>query len=177
MCGFTTINYVALKSSTPAVIAAMLGNITLGEIIRVLPGRTPCLECIRRALQSIGSIEPGRGEGGRDDPYGGSPLKQNGGGSRVDISIVAGLQARVALDTLEDDSLAHLRPSYWVWASKPSGYAYPFGFDKPLSIRSGEPALDPACPVCSDKSSPNGTSMDERYARLMEQLNGHGNCS
>lgn len=91
------INHLASRAGCPAVLACVLDDGRLGEVIRVLPGRTACLLCSREALTADGVISP---EGGIDLGYGTGtrhrPMTAVGG----DLDLVGKLAAKVAVATL-----------------------------------------------------------------------------
>jgi molybdopterin/thiamine biosynthesis adenylyltransferase len=93
-------NHLACRAGVPIVLACVLEDGRLGEVIRVRPGVTACLLCSREQLakQNVLNPEPsldlGYGEGQRH-----LPMTAVGG----DLDIVGKLAARAAVSTLLED--------------------------------------------------------------------------
>jgi molybdopterin/thiamine biosynthesis adenylyltransferase len=90
-------NHLARRAGVPAVFACVLDDGAIGEIIRVVPGRTACLLCSREELTRRGALDPeptldrGYGTGSRH-----LPMTAVGG----DLDLVGRLAARVVVSTL-----------------------------------------------------------------------------
>jgi len=93
-------NHLACRARVPVVLACVLENGCLGEVIRARPGITACLLCSREQLAANGRINPepsldlGYGEGQRH-----LAMTAVGG----DLDIVGRLAARAVVSTLLED--------------------------------------------------------------------------
>ncbi len=90
-------NHLACWAATPLILACVLEDGGIGEVLRVKPGVTSCLACFRERLVKDGSVDP---EPGLDRGYGtGSrhlPMTAVGG----DLDLVGKLAAKAAVATL-----------------------------------------------------------------------------
>jgi len=91
-------NHLAVWAATPAVLACVLEDGAIGEILRVRPGSgSGCLLCHRAQLRDDGRIDP---EPGLDLGYGigltHRPMTAVGG----DLALVGEFAAKVAVATL-----------------------------------------------------------------------------
>jgi molybdopterin-synthase adenylyltransferase len=148
-------NHLACRARVPVVLACVLENGRLGEVIRVRPGVTACLLCSREQLAERGVINPepsldlGYGEGHRH-----LPMTAVGG----DLEIVGRLAARAVVSTLLEDAgflgerlpgdhgVVGLRPALG-WEPEP-----PFDVECSLTVNwhsLGAPSPD--CPSCGGK--------------------------
>jgi molybdopterin/thiamine biosynthesis adenylyltransferase len=90
-------NHLIRKARKPAVFACVLEDGAFGEVVRVDPTRTGCLQCARAALREEEKIDPepaldrGYGTGTRHLPMTAVP---------TDLSLVGDLAAKVTLATL-----------------------------------------------------------------------------
>jgi molybdopterin-synthase adenylyltransferase len=93
-------NHLACRARVPIVLACVLEDGRLGEMIRVRPGITACLLCSREQLAASGRINPepsldlGYGEGHRH-----LAMAAVGG----DLDVVGRLAARAVVSTLLED--------------------------------------------------------------------------
>jgi molybdopterin/thiamine biosynthesis adenylyltransferase len=89
-------NHLVAWAKKVAVFACVIENGAFGEIVRVQPGRTGCLECDRDALLAAGMLDPeddldrGYLEGG-----GARPMTAVGG----DLTLVGQLAAKIVIAT------------------------------------------------------------------------------
>jgi molybdopterin/thiamine biosynthesis adenylyltransferase len=90
-------NHLACRAAVPVVLACVLEDGGIGEVIRVRPGITACLLCSRERLAERGAVDPeptldlGYGTGFRHQPM-------TAVGS--DLDIVGKLAARAVISTL-----------------------------------------------------------------------------
>lgn len=144
-------NHVACWASIPAIFACVQEGGAIGEIIRVRPGRTGCLRCVRHDLYEAGGMDPepsldrGYGEGNRH-----LPMTAVGG----NLSLMGGLAAYATASTLMEriGDRGHVLPGDYAIAglSAAPGLASPFDFTEAGQIRwqpISEPRAD--CPSCS----------------------------
>lgn len=89
-------NHLARRAGVPAVLAAVLEDGAIGEVLRVR-NRTGCLLCQRRTLEDDGAIDP---EPGLDLGYGtGSPHRPMTA-APGDLTLIGDLAAKAALATV-----------------------------------------------------------------------------
>ncbi len=143
-------NYLACRADVPAVFACVLEDGGIGEVLRVLPGRTACLFCSREKLLEAGVLDPepridrGYAEGG-----GHRPMTAVGG----DLDLVGRIAARAAVSTLLDQ--AGYRPERLpgdhavIGLRPPPDLAAPFNVAHTGAITWRElGAPTPDCPSC-----------------------------
>jgi len=148
------LNYLCVRAGTPVIFAGTFDNARIGEIIRVLPGRTACYECTRRHLRDWGSLgsEPEAEEDAI--PYGPqvSEATATGGGTRTDVFMVAALQAKTAMTMLlaDDPTTSNILPhDYVAWGAVPNRhFPEPFRFDYPFAAKYVTMPRWSDCPVC-----------------------------
>ncbi|MBL8618795.1 MAG: ThiF family adenylyltransferase [Deltaproteobacteria bacterium] len=145
------VNELANIYGRPVIFGSVVGHAEQGRVQRVLPGETPCYECV--ALQQ--RRHPGRFFRAKDVALGGPPAmagyRQPGiPGIGLDVDAVAIMTARVVLQTLA--RLGEGSPDYpdtehhhLVWTSRPDE-----GFDHPLQVRWEPYERDPGCRICAD---------------------------
>ena len=145
-------NHLACRAGVPAVLACVLEDGRIGEVIRVRPGVTACLLCAREQLTASGRINPepsldlGYGEGNRH-----WAMTAVGG----DLDIIGRLAARAAVSTLLEDEgfLAERLPDdHGVIGLRPAldrEPEEPFDVQRCLQVSwhpLGKPSAD--CPSC-----------------------------
>jgi molybdopterin/thiamine biosynthesis adenylyltransferase len=142
------VNAAAVWFNTPCIIAGTLDGGRIGEVLRVLPYRLPCYECVRMQLGTV--LEPAESDDRAATPYLGSEeAALQSTALRSDIALVASLATRVALHELAPGHFGDLPASYVVWGreaddSRPE----PFCFPAPLSTNYVKVARRKDCPLC-----------------------------
>lgn len=90
-------NHLAVRAGVPIVLACVLDNGRIGEVLRVLPRRYECLACNRNRLSAEGAValeaalDRGYGQGTRQ-----LPMTAVGG----DLALVGQLAAKVTVATI-----------------------------------------------------------------------------
>jgi molybdopterin/thiamine biosynthesis adenylyltransferase len=143
-----TVNAAAVRFNAPCVIAGTLDDGRIGEVLRVLPYRLPCYECVRMQLGTV--LEPTETDERAATPYVGSEeAALNGTALRSDITLVASLATRVALHDLAPDHFAETPTSYIVWGREADGSRpEPFRFPAPFSTNYVTVTRRKDCPLC-----------------------------
>lgn len=141
----SVVNHLCVTGACPGIFAAILGRAEHGRVFRVLPGVTPCYQCVLNAQHA----EPGRFP--RFDRVDmGVPAYQQPGipGLGMDVEQVALIAARLTLQTLGeriegglDYPKAH--GDHLIWSNH-GGWAV----DGPLQARVERIPRDRECPVC-----------------------------
>ncbi|WNG56559.1 ThiF family adenylyltransferase [Archangium gephyra] len=141
----SVVNHLCVTGACPGIFAAVLGRAEHGRVFRVLPGVTPCYQCVLTAQHA----EPGRFP--RFDRVDmGVPAYQQPGlpGLGMDVEQVALITARMTLQALGarieggfDYPKAH--GDHLIWSNH-GGWAV----DGPLQARVELIPRDRACPVC-----------------------------
>lgn len=176
------VNYVAVRSGTPLVMAGTFESASIGEIIRVRPGESACYECTRLelseagVLQSLTDTEQSR----IDVPYGraaepGQEAQAINQGSRADVAMVAALQSRVVISTLlsaePTASASPLPTDYLTWGvRRTTDLAGPFNFELPFSTNWVHLERQDMCPVCRDFGRPVDQESDRTYEKIMASV-------
>jgi molybdopterin/thiamine biosynthesis adenylyltransferase len=143
-----TINAAAVLLNRSLVIAGILEDGRIGEVLRVVPYQLPCYECVRMQLGTVLAVP--ESEERAPTPYVGSeeaPL--HGTALRSDIALVASLATRVALHELAPEHFPELPASYVVWGreaddSRPD----PFRFSSAFSTNYVRLGRRKDCPLC-----------------------------
>lgn len=165
------LNELAQRTRTTAIYAAALGACEHGRIIRVRPGQSPCLECILRAQDRDPSRYPRFIAAGARD---GQPRYLQPGlpGLAIDITILAMLTARFALQTIADLHAIELgiptEPGdHLLWTAR-GGWI----FDRPQQqiVEHFPRAAD--CPVCQGQGDELDDSATLELDTLVAQLRG-----
>jgi molybdopterin/thiamine biosynthesis adenylyltransferase len=149
-------NHLACRAGVPFVLACVLEDGGVGEVLRVKPRVTACLLCSREQLREAGVVDP---EPSLDRGYGTGfrhlPMTAVGG----DLDVIGKLAARVVVSTLlesegflaerlpNDHAVVGLRPAL---DREPEA---PFDVERTLEIRwhsLGAPTSD--CPSCGRRS-------------------------
>ncbi len=170
------VNYVCVHTATPLVMACTFHNARIGEIIRVLPGQSACYECTRLALHDACALEPVEEGDAPAVAYGPAHEHTSGSasqGTRVDVAMVAALQARVAIMTLLADAQegSSLPCDYMAWGvMAQEGFPEPFTFPYPFSLNWVQLERRDDCPVCSSLGIPPGLEIDAAYKAIMARL-------
>ncbi len=170
------LNYLCVRADTPLILASTFDNARIGEVIRVLPGRTACYECARLHLQDWGSLAPDP-DGGDSDavPYAAQEMEVGAApspGTRTDVHSVAALQAKVAVMTLLDDEPGAFEPlprDYFTWgAVRNLRFPPPFAFQYPFATNYVTLVRRPDCPVCGvPPAELQAMDIEQAYATVM----------
>jgi molybdopterin/thiamine biosynthesis adenylyltransferase len=141
------VNYCAVQLGIPLVIAGILDDGRIGEVICCKPRSTACYECIRLELGA--ALKHPSSDTRPQIPYlGGEGQDLQSGTYRFDISIVSGLATRVGLHVLDPDTFEALPTNYLVWGREKTEYDPPFRFEFPLSVNYINMPRRSDCPVC-----------------------------
>lgn len=145
------VNALAITEKRPAVFASVLGRAEHGRVFRVLPGKTPCLQCILHAQ----AIEPIRFPRFEAQETGIPAYRQPGiPGLGMDIDQVAMIAARLALQSLGEffhDGIGYpaAHADHYIWSTHGDWEAV----DGPLQVRVERIPRHRACPVCGDQAA------------------------
>lgn len=147
------ISHLARRGRVDAVLACVLEDGGIGELLRLRPWRDRgCLVCQRHALRDAGSIDP---EPAIDADYGHGTRHRPMTAVGADLHLVGQLAAKMAVATLlerhgsadqklpGDHAIVSLRPQ--------PGWAAPFDSTHAAAIhwRTGTAPI-PGCPTCED---------------------------
>lgn len=164
------VNYCSAKLGIPLVIAGILDQGRIGEVLHYDPGKTACYECVRLELGA--ALEQPSAEGRPQIPYvGGEAEDLQSGAYRFDVSIVSGLATRIALHALAPEHFEALPTNYLVWGRERTEYNAPFHFDVPLSVNYVPLAKRSDCPVCGAPASElaNLEDVEGRAAKILAE--------
>lgn len=159
------VNALAVRAGCPAVYGSVLGNAEHGRNFRVLPGETPCYECVLLAQAE----DPDRFPRfiGEDGPEGAPTYAQPGvPGLGLDIESVALMTARLALQTLARRVPGMGYPDahgdHLIWSAQ-GGWAV----DGPLQTRVERIPRRVDCPVCGRSQ---GGALEPEEADTLAQM-------
>lgn len=147
------VSHLARRANKPAVLACVLDNGSVGELIRLLPApRYGCLLCLRAHLQATGAIDV---EVAQELGYGTGthhlPMTAIG----PDLHLVGQLAAKIAvatiLETRHGDHTQRLPGNLATIGLRPPGdMAAPFDLARAIDINWGDlPPPRPDCPTCN----------------------------
>ena len=163
------VNELAVMNGRPLLFASVIGHAEQGRVQRVLPGETPCYECIAHQQQR----HPGRFFRAKDTdephPPAMAGYRQPGiPGIGLDVEAVAIMAARLTLQTLA--RLGGGAPNYpdtpyhhLVWTSRADE-----GFDHPLQVFWEPYERDPDCRVCGAEHPQ--VEIDQEVRRQLYEL-------
>jgi molybdopterin/thiamine biosynthesis adenylyltransferase len=164
------INELAVQHVRPALFASVLGHADHGRVFRVLPGETPCYQCVIDGQLA----RPGRFFRQEDDGETQGPAlegyRQPGvPGTGIDVDLVAAHTARFALQTLSrlngglptyPDAPGH----HLVWTNRGGS-----DFDGPLQARWEPYGRRAGCPVCGSAHEAPWDESDHQSLRALER--------
>jgi len=169
------LNAVAIERGTTVIHAAALGAAEHGRIFRVIPGETPCYECILAAQDADPANFPRfirDGVQGEQVPY----LEPGLPGLGLDIVQIAMITARFALQTiarLESIDLGYPDESgdHLLWTNR-GGWT----FDRPQQIMVQRIPRSTKCATCGDGDvrTPLTDTEQEALNHLLARLGGPG---
>jgi hypothetical protein len=153
------VSHLARRAGTPLVLAAVLDDGAIGDILRLRPDvAVGCLTCQLTSLETAGAMDLEQGlDPGYNEPSADNPMTAVGG----DLGLIGSMAAKVAVATLLEAGGAfdqRLLGDHAVVGLRPrSDLAPPFGKDNendangPLVVR-WRPAAPPllGCPTCCD---------------------------
>ncbi len=166
------LNALAVDRGTPAVYAWALGAAEHGRIFRVLPGQTPCWQCVATAQDNDPTkfprfIPPGH-ESEEPPPY----LDPTLPGLGLDITQIATIVARYTLQTIAlvrgfDLGLPDEPGHHLLWTNR-GGWL----FDRPQQLMVEHFPHDPSCAVCGSNrpSDALDAAGEEQLADLIRKL-------
>ena len=143
-----TVNAAAVLLHLPCIVAGLLDDGRIGEVLRVVPFQFPCYECVRMELGTVLEM-PASGDRASTPYLGSEEAALSGTALRSDVTLVASLTAQVALHQLVPERFPELPASYIVWGreadhSRPD----PFRFDAPFSTNYVRIGRRKDCPLC-----------------------------
>lgn len=161
-----SINRLAVEAKAPVVFGSVIGAGEVGRIFRVIPGKTPCYECILAAQEHHPEKFPRFG----DHDAAGVPAPYRQGGIPalgMDVEIIANFTARMALQTLgrmtDDLGIADAGADHLLWSNNNTEH-----FDHPLQLRTESYPMNPDCPICGQRAETSTDSVAASRARISD---------
>lgn len=145
----SVINQIAVTTSTPVLYGRSVHKASIGRVFLVRPHKDACKACLGSYLQTGREGEPIPSDW-IDIPETSEDVLQHEcgrpviAGSAADLSFIASLTSRVAIDYLENN-LTNM--NHWIWSKKPAT-DIDSRLNKPFSTFEGNLPPDPSCPVC-----------------------------
>lgn len=159
------INESCLRNRVTAVYAGAYERAFGGFIMRVIPGSTPCYDCVYGAMQeTIGQVSHKNGEIAYSDYEDSSEFKAEPG-LCIDVHMIALIQAKMALLTLlrdTDTTLEDFPTDFIFWGNQKEWI-----FPEPLYCKFAKTNFRKDCPTCS---SFNLGAQDEASKKASEIL-------
>jgi molybdopterin/thiamine biosynthesis adenylyltransferase len=154
------VNRECLAAGVPAVYGGVYAGAMGGDVIRVVPGETPCYDCV------LGDISDDMGRDERvsgEADYGRDPDDQPGPepGLSVDVGFISLIQTRYALGMLSEtgDGDRALERDVCFWGNEAE-----YIFDRPLQSRFATVSYREDCYTCGGTGTLSG---DERDAEAV----------
>jgi molybdopterin/thiamine biosynthesis adenylyltransferase len=174
------VNYIAVRSGLPLIMACTFENASIGEIINVKPGESACYECTRLQLSKLGVLQrltdgdesSGLVPYGSEVEHGVGPAAANQG-SRADVTIVAALQSRVAISALlrKEAPEKSLPADYLTWGGRTiTSLSDPFNFERPFGTNWVHLERQDECPVCGEIGRPIDKESNRTYEEIIASL-------
>lgn len=148
------VSHLARRSGKVAVLACVLDNGSVGEVLRLLPGRNSgCLLCQREHLRIAGGIDP---EVDQEAAYGTGHTHRPMTAVGADLDFIGSLAAKIAVATLlqaNGDHGQRLEGEQAIVALRPKpGLASPYDV-APVGRVEWHPGVKPrpGCPTCGSQ--------------------------
>jgi len=176
------VNYICIHTNTPLLLGCAFHNAHIGEIIRVMPGRSACYECTRSYLRATGALQSLSSEEieAEDVPYNShqQAISDNGEvntGTRVDVSFIASLLARAAIITLLQKNPAIIEPDlpydyFTCGINSLNKFPDPFAFELPFSVNWIPIERQSDCLICAGLEKQYDLEIEKTYASIMESV-------
>lgn len=149
------VSHLARRAKIPAVLACVLDNGSVGEIIRLRPNpRSGCLLCLRHQFAEQGAMDA---EADQELDYGTGLVHQPMTAVPTDLHHVGIMAAKIAvatlLETLHGDSTQQLPGEHAIVGLRPTGdLTPPFDLHNAGEVQwSGLPPPRPDCPTCGSR--------------------------
>lgn len=140
------INEECLRRGTPAIYAGAYERAFGGMIMRVIPGQTPCYDCVVGAVQqSLPELPTRKGPIAYSEIDDASEFKAEPG-LGIDVHMIALIQAKMALLTLlrgTDSSLEDFPADLIFWGNRKEWI-----FPEPLYCKFANTSFRSDCPTC-----------------------------
>lgn len=146
------LNELLVRRDVPAIYASVLGAAEHGRVFRVIPGQTPCFECVLDAQDAAPDEHPRFATEGDDEDEHRAYHEPSLPGLAIDIGHIALITARFALQTIArvrgvDVGLPDEDGHHLLWTNRGD-----WRFDRPLQLRVERISRNPRCSVCSPSS-------------------------
>lgn len=147
------VSHLARRARKPAVLACVLDNGAVGEVLRLRPtARFGCLLCVRARLAANGALDA---EADQELDYGTGHVHRPMVAVPPDLHLVGSFAGKVGtatlLESLHGDHTQRLPGEHAIIGLRPGGdLAAPFDLADPTQVRWGP--IDPprsVCPTCS----------------------------
>lgn len=146
------VSHLARRAGKPAILACVLDDGALAEVIRLRPGpRYGCLLCLRKSLRDQGALDA---EAVQELDYGTGFIHRPMTAVGTDLHLVGQFAAKAAVATLLEaqrgDHTQRLPGDYATIGLRPPGdMAAPFDLDRALQVNwAGLPSPRPDCTSC-----------------------------
>lgn len=146
------VSHLARRAGKPAILACVLDDGAVAEVIRLRPGpRHGCLLCLRQSLRDQGALDA---EAAQELDYGTGFIHRPMTAVGADLHLVGQFAAKAAIATLLEsrhgDHTQRLPGDHATIGLRPPGdMAAPFDLDRALQVNwAGLPSPRPDCTTC-----------------------------
>lgn len=164
----SVLNDIALLQQKPVIYGRALREASMGRVFLARPGVDACKRCLSdyALAKRHGGGAPPDWVDVWEDPNA-AVLHECGrpviAGSAVDLSFIAGLVARTALDFLEGNAS---NANHWLWTRLPAGEIDP-RLASPMSTFIGRLERRLGCPTCQEPDVVEVLMTEEAYATVV----------
>jgi molybdopterin/thiamine biosynthesis adenylyltransferase len=148
------VNRECLDIDVPAIYAGVYERAMGGDVIRVVPGETPCYDCILGNMaEDMDRDERVAGQADYSQP--GTEQSNPEPGLSVDVGFVSLIQTRYALATLLPDERDGFERDACFWGNEAD-----YIFSRPLQSRFATVSYRDDCRTCGDGARAGGDAAD-----------------
>jgi len=141
------LNGLSLAENIPALYAGCWGEASVGEILYVIPGRTPCFECFARFRKDTAPLPADDPRKYSDPDYDGTRVPSQAG-LWPNLLIICGIAFQLALALLDPESERGrnlVDCEHTLWLANISAYDSPL---QPLAVTFA--TVEKGCTVCDE---------------------------
>lgn len=159
------VNSLSLTEGIPAVYAGCWGEASVGEILYVIPGKTPCFECFARFRRDTAPLPADDPRKYTDPNYDATKVPSQAG-LWPNILVICGIAFQIILGLLDPESergRSLIDHEHTLWLVNVSAYDSPL---QPLAVTFAQ--VKKGCAIC-DESKLSGLGADLLRSAAMDQ--------
>jgi len=161
------LNSLSLTEGIPAVYAGCWGEASVGEVLYVIPGKTPCFECFARFRRDTAPLPADDPRKYTDPNYDGTKVPSQAG-LWPNILVICGITFQIILGLLDsegDRGRSLIDYEHTLWLVNVSAYDSPL---QPLAVTFAR--VEKGCTVCDEsKLSELGADLPRGAAMVQDE--------